>query len=100
MEHHVYFWLKDGRKNPEDRAVYEAGLATLCESPTIAGGGWGRPAPTAVRPVTDRSWDYGLSLRFATMDDHDRYQGDDPHHSEFIGRFKDWWERVEVRDLG
>ena len=100
MEHHVYFWLKDERKNEADVAVYEAGMEKLCQSPVIAGGGWGKPAPTTPRAVTDHSWDYGLSLRFAAMEDHDRYQNTDPHHTEFVESFKDWWDRVEVRDLG
>ena len=100
MEHHVYFWLKDERRNEADLAVYEAGMAKLCQSPVIAGGGWGKPAPTTPRAVTDHSWDYGLSLRFASMEDHDRYQDTDPHHTEFIESFKDWWDRVEMRDLG
>lgn len=99
MEHHVYFWLKSERRNEADRAVYEAGLAKLCGSPNIADGGWGKPAATPERPVTDHSWDYGLSLRFATMESHNLYQDDDPLHAEFVESFKDWWNRVEVRDL-
>ena len=99
MEHHVYFWLKDERKNPEDLATYEAGLEKLCQSPTISGGGWGKPAATPERPVTDHSGDYGLSLKFETMDKHNSYQEDDSHHHEFVESFKDWWARVLVRDL-
>mgnify|MGYP001816792977 CR=1 FL=1 len=99
MEHHVYFWLKEEKKDAESIAAFEAGLEKLRESPTIAGGGWGKPAATPERPVTDHSFDYGLSLRFATMDDHNRYQEDDPHHHEFVEAFKDWWEKVHVRDL-
>lgn len=99
MEHHVYFWLKDERKNVESLAHFEAGLRKLCESPNIAGGGWGKPAATPERPVTDHSWDYGLSLRFATMETHNLYQEDDAVHAEFVESFKDWWARVEVRDL-
>jgi len=99
MEHHVYFWLKDERKNDADRALFEAGLDTLKESPTLEGGRWGRPAGTPSRAVTDHSWDYGISFQFATMADHDKYQGDDPHHVAFVETFKDWWDRVLVRDL-
>ena len=55
---------------------------------------------TEERPVTDHSWDYGLSFKFATMDDHIKYQSDDPHHVEFVASFKDWWEKVLVMDLG
>lgn len=99
MEHHVYFWLKEERKNEADRATFEAGMSKLTESATLASGHWGRPAATEERPVTDHSWDYGLSFKFATMDDHNQYQGDDPHHGEFVAAFKDWWEKVLVMDL-
>ena len=50
--------------------------------------------------MTDHSWDYGLSFKFATLDDHNDYQGDDPHHREFVETFKDWWDKVRVMDLG
>ena len=95
----MYFWLKEERRNDADRATFEAGMAKLAGSKTLARGSWGRPAATEERPVTDHSWDYGLSFEFATMDDHLAYQGDDPHHVEFVGAFKDWWERVLVMDL-
>lgn len=99
MEHHVYFWLKEERRNEEDLAKFEAGMEALAQSPTLAGGSWGKPAGTAERPVTDHSWDYGLSFRFATMEDHVAYQSDDPHHMAFVDEFKDWWEKVLVMDL-
>lgn len=100
MEHHVYFWLKEERDNEADRATFEAGMSKLTESETLQSGVWGKPAATAERPVTDHSWDYGISFKFATMEDHDRYQGPDPHHMEFVESFKDWWEKVLVMDLG
>ena len=101
MEHHVYFWLKDERKDADSRAQFEAGLDNLLTSKTIESATWGRPAKTAARSgVTDHSWDYGLSATFASMEDHDEYQGDDPEHTQFIESFKDWWSNVEVKDLG
>ena len=101
MEHHVYFWLKEERKNEESLAAFEKGLDQLMTSSTIESSTWGKPAGTSSRPgVTDHSWDYGASLTFASMEDHDEYQGDDPQHTEFINSFKDWWEKVEVKDLG
>ena len=99
MEHHVYFWLKEERQNDDDRATFEAGMSKLTESETLDSGRWGKPAETPERPVTDHSWDYGLSFKFSTMADHDQYQGDDPHHMEFVETFKDWWEKVLVMDL-
>lgn len=86
MEHHVYFWFKEERKNEADRAAFEAGMSELTNSATLESGKWGRPAATEERPVTDHSWDYGLSFKFATMEDHIAYQGDDPHHVAFVGR--------------
>lgn len=100
MEHHVYFWMKEDRKNNEDRAEFEAGMSRLMESVTLDSGCWGQPAATQERPVTDHSWDYGLSFKFATLDDHERYQGGDPHHQKFVETFQDWWDKVLVMDLG
>lgn len=99
MEHHVYFWLKEQRKTEDDRAEFEAGMSRLAESVTLDAGRWGPPAATQARPVTDHSWDYGLSFTFATLDDHERYQSGDPHHKEFVETFKDWWDKVLVMDL-
>ncbi len=100
MEHHVYFWLKEEKKNAADQATFEAGLAKLAESACLSEkGSWGKPAATPVRPVTDHSWSYAISFRFATMEDHDKYHGDDPHHDEFVATFKEWWDRVLVLDL-
>ena len=99
MEHHVYFWLKEERQSDGDRAAFEAGLRKLQQSETVASGTWGRSAATEERPVTDHSWDYGISFRFSTMEDHFKYQGDDPHHGEFVESFKGWWAKVLVMDL-
>jgi hypothetical protein len=99
MEHHVYFWLKEGRQSEGDLEIFEAGLKTLCGSPNIATSYWAKPAATADRPVTDHSWSYAISLKFSSMEDHDNYQEGDPVHDEFITGFKDWWAKVLVMDL-
>lgn len=98
MEHHVYFWLNDDRKNAADRAAFEAGLAALFQLPGVAGGRWSVPAKVEIRPVVDQSWDYALSMTFATLADHDAYQADPDHH-KFIDSFKPWWAKVLVMDL-
>ena len=98
MEHHVYFWLADGFKDETMRGEFEAGLGALLGIGTVGGGMWGRPAATPERPVTDKSWDYALSLRFATVADHDAYQ-DAPAHHEFVARFKERWAKVLVMDV-
>lgn len=98
MEHHVYFWLKEEYQDGENRAAFEKGLAGLFEINEVAGGSWGTPAQTAVRPVTDNSWHYGLSLKFANQADHDIYQ-DHPDHDKFVDQFRDFWSKVLVMDL-
>jgi hypothetical protein len=92
--------MKEERKNDDDLATFEVGMTKLAQSETIESGRWGKPAETEERPVTDHSWSYGLSFKFATMEDHFNYQGDDPHHVEFVETFKEWWEKVLVMDLG
>ena len=98
MEHHVYFWLKDEHKNADDRAAFEAGLDSLFSIDLVKGGKWSTPAKVMERPVVDQSWDYAISMQFATIEDHDTYQ-DVPVHSNFIGKFKETWAKVEVKDL-
>jgi hypothetical protein len=98
MEHHVYFWLKDERKNEADRAEFEKGLAALFDIETVKGGVWSVPAKVMPRPVIDQSWDYATSMQFASVEEQDAYQVD-PLHDEFIAAFKDWWAQVQVRDL-
>jgi len=99
MEHHVYFWLKSDFQNDASRASFESGINTLCTSPFIGQHHWGKPAATADRPVTDHSWDYAISLKFANIDDHDSYQEGDPIHDAFIAGFKDRWAKVQIMDI-
>lgn len=94
----MYFWLKDDKLNPEDRASFEGGLKALFNIAEVAGGSWGTPADTAVRPVTENSWHYALSMKFASQAEHDVYQ-DHPEHDVFVDTFKDYWSRVQVMDL-
>lgn len=98
MEHHVYFWLKEEKKNSEDRAAFEVGLKNLFKIKEVASGVWATPAKTAVRPVTENTWDYALSIKFASQVEHDIYQ-DHPEHDVFVDEFKDYWSQVQVMDL-
>ena len=98
MQHQVYFWLKPEHQNPSDRATFEAGLDQLLTIETISQGGWGTPAPTPERPVTDKSFDYGLYLNFASITDHDSYQTD-PRHDLFVEKCKDLWSQAKVMDV-
>ncbi len=98
MDHHVYFWLKDEFKNSADMAVFEQGLDSLFKVDLVKGGRWAVPAKVMIRPVIDQSWDYALTMKFDTIEDHDAYQVD-PDHNVFINSFKEWWAQVQVKDL-
>jgi hypothetical protein len=98
MEHHVYFWLKDERNNESDRVVFEKGMADLFGIDVVAGGIWGSSAPTPERPVTDKSFDYALSMEFESVAKHDAYQVH-PDHDVFVNTFKDWWKKVLIMDV-
>jgi Stress responsive A/B Barrel Domain len=98
MDHHVYFWLKEERRNAKDRAEFEKGLSSLFEIDLVQGGRWAVPAKVMARPVIDQSWDYATSMQFASVEDQDAYQVD-PKHDLFLAAFKDWWDQVQVRDL-
>ena len=95
MEHHVYFWLKE----EADRSSFEEGLDLLRGIEEISSFHWGKPAPTEIRPVSDQSWSYALSLKFSSIEAHDVYQAH-PLHDEFIDTYKSYWDRVLVMDVG
>lgn len=99
MEHHVYFWLKQERKNAADLAAFEKGLADLFAIKEVADGIWGKSADTPERPVTEKGFDYALSMKFDSLEDHNVYQ-DHVDHDAFVDAFKDWWEKVLVMDVG
>lgn len=98
MEHHVYFWLKDEHRNDSDRAAFEGGLRNLFEIPGAERGTAARPADVPDRPVTDKTWDYALSIPFASVAAHDHYQ-QHADHDRFVETFSQLWAKVEVRDL-
>ncbi|MGB0991994.1 MAG: Dabb family protein [Akkermansiaceae bacterium] len=99
MEHHVYFWLKEEKKNTADCEVFEKGLAALFDIEHVAGGVFGKSSDTPARPVTDKSFDYALSMKFDSLENHNTYQ-DHPEHDVFVDQFKDWWDKVLVMDVG
>ena len=98
MQHHVYFWLKPEHQNESGRATFEEALNGLLNIESVAGGKWGSPANTPERPVTDKSFDYGLYLTFDSLADHDTYQVD-PLHDVFVDACKDLWSQVKVMDV-
>ncbi len=94
----MYFWLKDECRSTADKAVFEQGLASLFEIELVIGGRWAVPAAVMPRPVIDQSWDYAVTMQFASVADQDAYQ-DHPQHHVFVETFKTWWARVLVMDL-
>lgn len=94
----MYFWLKEEFRNAEAKAKFEAGLADLFEIPSVAGGFWGVSAATEERPVTEKSWDYAITVHFKSLADHDAYQVH-PKHDVFVEAFRAWWDRVQVMDM-
>jgi len=99
MEHHVYFWFKEEKKNESDRAAFEQGLDALLKIENIASGMWGVPSATPERPVTDKSFDYAISLKFDSVEQHNIYQDHAEHHV-FVNAFKDFWADAKVMDVG
>jgi len=98
MQHHVYFWFKEANQNDTDRAAFEKGLEDLLKISHIQSGGWGKPADTPERPVTDKSFDYGIYLTFESIEAHNAYQVDTAHDL-FVERFKDFWKDAKVLDV-
>jgi len=94
MEHHVYFWLNEGA----DTHAFEQGLKSLLSVEHVESGAWGKQAETPERPVTDKTWDYALSLTFPSIEEHDHYQID-PIHDIFVENNKDRWNKVLVCDM-
>jgi len=98
MEHHVYFWLKNEHKNEAGYATFEKALDELCKINEIESCIWGQSAATPARPVTDKTFDYALSMKFDSIEKHNLYQVH-PDHDVFVDTFKPWWEKVLIMDV-
>ncbi len=92
----MFFWLKDGT-TAQDRDTFERGLASLITAPGVSHGTFGVPAATD-RPVIERSYPYGLTVKFEDQATHDAYQVD-PIHKEFLKSCSPLWTRVQVYDF-
>ncbi len=97
LVHSVYFWLKEGLSE-EERAGFRAGLESLGGIPEVQALYVGAPADTPPRPVIESTYTYGLVVILAGMAEHDIYQ-EHPLHRQFLERFKDDWERIQVYDV-
>ena len=93
--HAVYFWLRDDL-TADERARYDAGVASLLGIPQVRHGWAGVPADTD-RPVIDRSYSVGLVMAFDDEAAHDAYQVH-PVHDRFREACAGYWTRVQIYD--
>jgi Stress responsive A/B Barrel Domain len=99
MYHCVYFWLKKDL-SAADRQLFRDELALVTKIPYLGLAVMGQPCTEApARPVTDKSWDWNLVLRFDSMKDHDFYQTDCQDHIRFVDTCKPLWDKVIVYDM-
>lgn len=98
IEHHVYFWLKEERRNEASMVEFRAALESLLSIASVVRGMVGTPAPVSPRPVVDDSYQFALSVTFESLAAHDAYQTD-PAHVAFLDGYRDWWSQVRIYDL-
>lgn len=96
LRHNVYFWL-DPSLTEEQKTSFEGGLRALSKIDVVAGGSFGVAAATAVRPVTQNTFDYALVLEFESVEKHNAYQVH-PEHDVFVKQFSAWFKEVRVFD--
>ena len=65
LTHVVLFWAKP-ELTVAERADFAAGLSTLLSIPAVNAGWVGTPSGTN-RPVVDRSYTFGLTVRFTDL---------------------------------
>ncbi|HZZ19865.1 MAG TPA: Dabb family protein [Opitutaceae bacterium] len=94
--HSVYFWLKSGITTAE-RSHFVSEVKKLSAIKSVAKLYVGGPAKIAERAVTDRSFDYALTIVFADGAAHDEYQVD-PIHLAFVSGNKETWTKVQIYD--
>ena len=96
LVHNVYFWLKEDL-TADNRAAFLQGLESLRAIETVREMYVGTPAPTAVRPVVDRSYDVALTVILDDLAGHDVYQ-DHEIHEAFVKQCSSFWTRVQIYD--
>lgn len=96
-QHNVYFWLKADATDSQI-AEFETGLKKMVTSiPQIKQSFVGSPAETPVRPVSENSFNYSISLLFDNVESHNKYQVH-ANHDIFVADFSTLWEKVMVID--
>ena len=96
-QHNVYFWLKSDTTDSQI-ADFESGLKKMVTSiPQIKQSFVGSPAKTPVRPVSENSFSYSISLLFDDVDAHNEYQVH-ANHDSFVADYSALWQKVMVID--
>lgn len=96
LVHSVFFWLKPGTSQ-EKKDIFRKALAELGAIESADAVYVGSPALTPKRPVIDDSYDFALTVLLKSVVEHDFYQ-EDPIHKDFLTKYKDYWERVQIYD--
>jgi len=97
VQHFVMFWLKPQLTKSEiaDFAQFFEALKPIKYIKTL---NYGLAANTPVRPVTDNSFTYALTITFKSLEDHNAYQ-EDKVHLDAVEKFSTNWYRVVVHDI-
>lgn len=96
IQHFVMFWLKP-QLNYEEIQNFKMFFEQLKSIKYIKTLSYGLAASTPVRPVTDNSFTYSLTITFNSLEDHNAYQ-EDKIHLDAVETFSSNWYRVVVHD--
>ncbi|MFC4210626.1 Dabb family protein [Pedobacter lithocola] len=97
VQHFVMFWLKPQLTKAEiaDFTGFFEALKPIKFIKTL---NYGLAAATPIRPVTDNSFTYALTITFANIEDHNAYQ-EDKTHLDAVEKYSKNWYRVVVHDI-
>ena len=96
IQHYVLFWLKPQLSQTEIKA-FSGFFESLKPIKYIRSLSYGLAAGTPVRPVTDNSFTYSLTISFDSIEDHNAYQ-EDQTHLDAVEKYSHNWYRVVVHD--
>jgi hypothetical protein len=96
IQHFVMFWLKPQLTQAEI-SNFAQFFEHLRPIKYIRSLNYGLAASTPVRPVTDNSFTYSLTITFDNIADHHAYQ-EDKVHLDAVEKFSGNWYRVVVHD--
>ena len=97
LNHIIIFWLKDDLTENQLRE-FRTGLEALKEIEHVNALYVGTPAKTAKRPVIDNSYDIGVTILFDSVEEHDKFQGNQLH-TNFREKFSSFWSRIVIYDF-